>query len=397
MRARETERMRATALSQGLAQVADPFFDERSERSECRRHERAHVRVEQLPSTTQCPRAHGASRHGAQRASMPRGRVCLFVLLPGGLEPHLAPLALREARASCGGFGVLRRQRVELCSSTSPGGADTADHKGSGSTKAFWRAHAGQVGALRVWAAPGRVVWHGMGAAGWGEARLLACAGRARQVQRGGEERGGMGGEGRGGDLRIELDVVETAEPLLELSLQRRAAEAAALRSTCVGAAHHSWPLMHLLVCDGAHGRGERTACAVAYDESSVGSGLRSVRPCDKGEPRCAALRCNVVVLRCNTALQHGAPRCASGARLVVHDQRADVLVEHRLQAHALHTAHRARRRGWPRVRRRQCGAWGLPSRRHGSKHAKKVADDAHKGADNANKGACNANKGACK
>jgi hypothetical protein len=40
------------------------------------------VRVEQLPSITQCPRAHGASRHGAQHARMPAaGLVCLFVCL----------------------------------------------------------------------------------------------------------------------------------------------------------------------------------------------------------------------------------------------------------------------------------------------------------------------------
>jgi hypothetical protein len=131
-------------------------------------------------------------------------------------------------------------------------------------------------------------------------------------VQRAG--RGEEGGEGRGGDLRIELDVVETAEPLLELSLQRRAADAAALRSTCVGAARHSRRLMHLLVCDGAHGRGERTACAVAYNESSVGSGLRSVRPCDKGEPRCAALQrgCPALQRGCPAVQYCAAARCAA-------------------------------------------------------------------------------------
>ena len=93
----------------------------------------------------------------------------------------------------------------------------------------------------------------------------------------------------------------------------------------------------------------------------------------------CTALQCCVAAVRC------AATRCARGARLVVHDQRADVLVEHRLHAfgpHALRPAVRgcaAPRRGRRRVRWRRCGAWGSPFNG--------TALSAHNGADHAKEG----------
>ena len=120
------------------------------------------------------PTAHPAARRGAARHGTARraacahalGRVCLFVLYPRGPGPHLAPLALREARAPCGGFGVLRRQRVELqrrqprrCRHRRSQGSRVVPQRRS-------RGRAGQGGCARGGLAgggPRRAAWRGTG------------------------------------------------------------------------------------------------------------------------------------------------------------------------------------------------------------------------------------------